>query len=400
MLARRKALNILYVGTLPPHPGGSAILGSHLLVGLDTLGHAVRALAPITTKAIQSGDVFALNNGNVAVMRFLMPFFESSPNIPPPDDYRRLEREQIQEGCSRLIARERPDLIIIGQETFAWHVPDIARTHSIPSILVAQGGTTFGILMGGLTEAKAQQLLEQFRKVDLIVTVANHLAESLQLLGFNNIKVIPNPVNLDQFYPRPKDVGLLRKLGVPEDSIIIVHISNLRTLKRPLDIVNSAEKAFQEDPKLFYVIVGDGSLRGTMEHRSRQKQISEGFRFVGWVDHDSVADYINLADMVVMPSEAEGQALVYLETQACARPLLASDIPAAREVIVDGETGLLFRKGDIDDLTTKTLAAAADSTLRAEIGRKARERVKAHSIDDAVSAYAATLEDVVRQHRG
>jgi glycosyltransferase involved in cell wall biosynthesis len=54
-------------------------------------------------------------------------------------------------------------------------------------------------------------------------------------------------------------------------------------------------------------------------------------------------DYINLADIVVMPSAAETQALVYLETQACARLLLASDIPGAREVIVDGETGLLFR---------------------------------------------------------
>ncbi len=400
MSAPRKGLNILYVGTLPPHPGGSAILAAHLIVGLDTLGHVVRAVAPITSQALHNGDAFALNQPAIAVRRFLVPYFESSPNIPAPDDYRRLEGERSQEMLSLLIARERPDIIIIGRETFAWHVPDLARTHSIPSILLVQGGTTFGLLKGSFTQAQARQLLEQFRKVDLIVAVAKHLAESLRPFGFNNIKVIPNPVDLDQFSPRPRDDGLLRKLAIPDDSIIVVHISNLKMLKRPQDLVSSAERAMQQNPKLLYVIVGDGPCREVMEEACRQKHISESFRFVGWVDYHRVPDYINLADMVVMPSEAEGQALVYLETQACARLILASDIPAAREVIVDGETGLLFRKGDIDDLTTKTLAAAADSTLRAEIGRKARERVKVHCLNDAVAAYVATLEHVVRRHGG
>jgi glycosyltransferase involved in cell wall biosynthesis len=45
---------------------------------------------------------------------------------------------------------------------------------------------------------------------------------------------------------------------------------------------------------------------------------------------------------------------VYLETQACGRVLLASDIPAAVDVVTDGETGLLFRKGDIAHLAART----------------------------------------------
>jgi glycosyltransferase involved in cell wall biosynthesis len=100
-----------------------------------------------------------------------------------------------------------------------------------------------------------------------------------------------------------------------------------------------------------------------------------------------------------MPSAAETQALVYLETQACARLLLASDIPGAREVIVDGETGLLFRTGDISDLTAKTLLAASDPRRRADIGRKARAQVQTHALSTAVATYAATLEEVVRQQQ-
>ena len=103
--------------------------------------------------------------------------------------------------------------------------------------------------------------------------------------------------------------------------------------------------------------------------------------------------YMNLADLVVMPSEREGLSRVYLEAQACAKTLLASDIPGAREAVTHGETGLLFRRGDIDDLTEKTLLAAGDPALRARIGRQARQYVERHhDIDRAVDQYMALLQ--------
>lgn len=89
--------------------------------------------------------------------------------------------------------------------------------------------------------------------------------------------------------------------------------------------------------------------------------------------------------------------MVYLETQACGHLLLASDVPGAREVIVDGETGLLFRKGDVDDLAAKTLLGAGDPQLRAEIGRRALKRVRRHSLDQVVLEYAALLSGIIRQ---
>jgi glycosyltransferase involved in cell wall biosynthesis len=336
-------LNILFVGTLPPRLGGSAIANSQLLVGCAALGHTVRALAPITAEALQSGDVFAAGHPGIGVTRYLVPSFENSPNLPASDSHRQLEGKQIQEVLPALITRQRPDIIIIGREAFAWYVPALASMYSLSCLLMVHGATTIGILTGTYPEALAQRLLAQYRKVDLIVTPAQHMAENLRQLGLNNIRVIPNAVDLQRFSPRPKNEALLQQLTIRDDDIVVVHVSNLKSLKRPLDIVSSAEKALRHNPKLVYVIVGDGPCREPMEDACRSSNISERFRFVGEVAHDRMPDYINLADIVVMPSAAETQALVYLETQACARLLLASDIPGAREVIVDGETGLLFR---------------------------------------------------------
>ena len=92
-------------------------------------------------------------------------------------------------------------------------------------------------------------------------------------------------------------------------------------------------------------------------------------------------------------------ARVYLEAQACARVLVASDIAPAREVVTDGETGLLFPVGDIDALTTQTLRAAAEPGLRARIGGMARRRVQAHGVREAVVQYAEALVHVARGSR-
>ena len=383
----------------PPHPGGAAISWNQLLSGFAKKGHIIRTVSPITAEALRGGDSLAVSNPEIEVVRYLVPYFNTIVYEPAPDEYVRLEDEKIKQTLSDLIADKRPDFIIIGRESFAPYVPDIAREHSLPCIMGIRGNTTIAILNKTYPEAQAQQLLKQYRKVNLLVSVAEHMAEGLKGLGFKSIKVITNAIDLDQFSPKPRDTTLLRKLAIRPGKIIVVHVSNLKTVKRPLDIVKSAEQALRQNPELLYVIVGDGQLRATMEEACKSKNISEKFRFLGWIDYNKMPYYINLADIVVMPSESEGLARAYLETQACARLLLASDIPPAREVIENGETGLLFRMGDIGDLTAKTLLAANDPKLCAEIGHKAREQVKTHDLKSAVAEYVTTIEEVIKQHR-
>ena len=165
-----------------------------------------------------------------------------------------------------------------------------------------------------------------------------------------------------------------------------------------MDVIESAAAAVRRHLRLRYVIVGDGALRGEMEAACHRSGLKELVRFVGWIDYASMPDYMNLADLVLVPSESEGLARVYLEAQACGRVLVASDIPPAREVVADGETGLLFPTGDIDALTAQTVRAATDPALRRRIGRESRDRVRRHGLSDAVDRYADALDDVVRRH--
>src|SRR5712692_10712384 len=74
-------LNLLYVGTLPPHPGGSAIVASYLLPGFLRAGHRVRAPAPLPANTEGTGDEFAVAYPGITVMRFPMPYHSNSLSL-------------------------------------------------------------------------------------------------------------------------------------------------------------------------------------------------------------------------------------------------------------------------------------------------------------------------------
>jgi glycosyltransferase involved in cell wall biosynthesis len=392
-------LSILYVGMLPPHPGGSGISWAQLLRGFARRGHKVRSLAPITAEALSAGDAFAFENSELEVHRFVVPHYYTGPNVPAGDEYLDLERREIRKRLPVLIAEERPDILIVGRETFGLHVPDLALAHGIPCVQGIRGNTTIAILDGRYPTVHADRLLSQFRKADMLISAARHMADGLRGLGFENVEVIPNAVDLAQFSKGTAAGHISNQLSLGPDDIVVAHLSNLKAVKRPLDLVLSAELALRDEPRLRYVVVGDGACRETMERECRGRQVASQFRFVGWVDYSEIPAYLDRADVVISMSESEGLSRVYLEAQASSRLLIASDIAPAREVVEDGVTGLLFRKGDVHDLAAKTIVAARDPALRREIGRRARERVQAHSVELAVDRYLTSFSTCIRQYR-
>jgi glycosyltransferase involved in cell wall biosynthesis len=395
-----RPLRILYVGTLPPHQGGSARSGFLVLTGLARLGHRVEAVSAITEAGLRTGDPLAGGDHGIDVTRFTLPYHDTSPDTPPSDEYRRLEGDQIGQLVTCLLERDQPDVVFIGRESFAEHVVPLARAHCLPSVLRIAGSTTVGIVNGSYPTPLAGRLLELFRQADAVVSPARHMQRTLGELGVPGVKVIPNPVEIDRFHPGPRSTGLREALGLGKDEVVVAHLSTLKALKRPLDIVDAAELAVRQDGRLAFVIVGDGHGRAVVEEACAGRGLADRFRFPGWVDYDRVPEFINSADMVVMPSAAEAQARVYLETQASERTLIASDIAAAREVVEDGETGLLFATGDASALAGRILMAARDPGLRAEIGRRARRGVAAaHALPDVAAAYADLLESVAAMAR-
>ncbi len=400
-MRRDDRLDILYVGPLPPHRGGAAVVGAQILGALAARGHVIQTLTPVTPELLANRDAVTLYPTSLQVSLLSVPSVERLPEGAEPDEfpdeYARIEPGQIRRALERLIAQRRPDVLMIGREPLMVHVARVASAHAVPTVLLIHNTTNVRYMEQDRPATAARAAWEHYRQATILLVVAEHLGTRVRALGFPDVRVVENSIDPRLFVPRPSDPTLRRSLNIAEDDVVVAHLSNLKGWKRPLDLVFSAVQALRRDPRLIYLIVGDGMMRPAMEEACRQSVVMDRFRFAGWVDRAHVPAYLQLADIVAMPSEAEARALVYLEAQACGRLLVASDVPAAREVIQNGETGLLFRKGDVEDLTAKTLLAAGDASLRAHIGMQARRAAETRSHNAMIDTYEATLREVSRR---
>jgi glycosyltransferase involved in cell wall biosynthesis len=267
-------------------------------------------------------------------------------------------------------------------------------------VLRLAGGVTASLAKGAYPDAVAAALLADLRKVEMHVSPGQYLAEVARTLHYGDVQVILNAMDHLVFGSATMDPALRARLGIPPGAIVVAHASNLKPVKRPLDVVRSVAAAASRDPRLFCLIIGDGSMRLPMEAEVRAAGLADRFRFVGWRPYPEMPAYLAMADLVVMPSASEGLARVYVETLASGRVLVASDIPPAREVVVDGVTGLLFPCGDVAALTETILGIARDPQRRQTIGRRARQFARRHDLASAIDAYERLLAHVSREANG
>lgn len=125
-----------------------------------------------------------------------------------------------------------------------------------------------------------------------------------------------------------------------------------------------------------FVVCGepDPGNRSSISPQELSRWKEEGlFQFLGHVD--GIDGQIADADVVVLPSYREGTPRVLLEAAAMGKPIIASDVPGCREVVVDGENGMLVPAGDATALAAAMQRMLGDDRLQQEMGAAGRQRM-------------------------
>lgn len=390
---------ILFVGTFPPHPGGSGVVNGLWLQGLHDAGFPLQVITPMSPETAGRTELVQRQFPEITLVE--MPV--ATAVVEPWDDgfdsaENRRHLADTLAACDEAVRRQWPDLVLVGRIWYLLGVVAWARQRGLPLAVICHDGAV--LLDGVCSPAARQRGLGTLQQVDLAVAPATHLADGLARIGITNVLAVPNGVDPTRFRPGPRDSHLAWSLGLNPHQVVVVHHSNMKPLKRASEIVEAAARAVRIDDRLVFLIIGDGQCRDALAEAARDFGVSEHFRFVGWVDHEAVPEYLRLADMAIMPSRTEGLAMAYLEAMATGLVLLASDIPAAREVIKDGERGFLFPVGDVGAMAEMILKAAADPDLRQRIGAAARVHVERHHhLERSINLLRLALERLVDRGR-
>lgn len=210
------------------------------------------------------------------------------------------------------------------------------------------------------------------RQSDGVTSVSHELKERvLDTIdcGAQDIEVIPNFIDTERF--RPGCCPDKRAQLAAPDEKIVVHVSNFREVKRPLDVVSAFAIAARET-KARLVMIGDGPELGACKELARELGIFERCTFPG--TYDAIWELLPQADVFFLPSDYESFGLSALEAMACGVPVVASNTGGLPEVVEDGVSGFLHTPGNVDAMAASIRKLLSDDETAKKMGAAARER--------------------------
>jgi glycosyltransferase involved in cell wall biosynthesis len=137
-----------------------------------------------------------------------------------------------------------------------------------------------------------------------------------------------------------------------------------------------AKVAVEQDLEL--LLVGDGPDRAQLEDRATALGITTQVTFAGRCGEKATLAQIAASDVLVLPSFMEGLPIVLMEAMALGTPVIASRVAGVPELVVDGESGLLFTPSDWDGLADCLRRLSSDQALRERLAAGARSAVRDH----------------------
>ncbi|WP_286764883.1 MULTISPECIES: glycosyltransferase family 4 protein [Rhodopirellula] len=177
-----------------------------------------------------------------------------------------------------------------------------------------------------------------------------------------------------------------RRLDIPVGRRLIVAVGRLWPQKRVRDLIWAGELLATARGDTTLVIIGDGPQRDELLRHRDSVSSPLHVRFAG--QREDVAELLPHAEQFWIASEYEGQSNAVIEAMLAGVPVIASNIPGNRDLVIDRETGWLFDVGDEADLVRSSLAAFNDPDGSQRIAEQARQRI----VDDF------SLDAMIRRH--
>jgi glycosyltransferase involved in cell wall biosynthesis len=188
-------------------------------------------------------------------------------------------------------------------------------------------------------------------------------------------QVIYNSVNaVSLSAPANAAENLRQEFALPANAFIYLNVGRLDPQKNHKVLLKAFQKVSEEIPNAFLLLAGVGFLDGELKKLAEDLQIKGKTLFLG--RRNDIGALLELADAFVFPSFFEGLPVALVEAMFKALPCISSRIEVFKEVVTDGETGLLINPESVDELKDAMIKLYKDEDLRNSLGANAFEQAQ------------------------
>lgn len=233
---------------------------------------------------------------------------------------------------------------------------------------------------------------------DKIICVSKALEESLvDSFGIpeGKIKHIPNSLDLESWNENADKVKARQKFGFVNGYKYVGLVGRLVGFKGHKYAIDAMPGILGSSPDVRLVIAGDGPDREKLMSLSEKLGLRDKVYFKGHVDN--MHEMYNAFDYFLFPSVNEPFGIAVLEAMASRLPIVAADSGGVSEILKDGETALMVKPADSDDITEKMTRLIGDEKLASNLSENAKkEVVDKYSIKNMVNETVAVYSECLK----
>lgn len=211
---------------------------------------------------------------------------------------------------------------------------------------------------------------------------ARRQRDSLLGLGISDslIHVVPHGVDIKKFGSGSEYQETVNKHGLDGRKVILT-VGNLVERKGHDMVLRCLPIVLEEVPNAVYLIIGDGKQRQSLMELVEKLDLSDYVIFTGRVPDKELLQYYNICDVFIMPSreidgDIEGFGIVYLEANACSKPVIGGKSGGVYDAVQDGVSGILVDPLDVDEISQALITLLTDDQLAKKLGQQGRKRVE------------------------
>jgi phosphatidylinositol alpha-1,6-mannosyltransferase len=227
-------------------------------------------------------------------------------------------------------------------------------------------------------------LVATINRCDEVIVVSSYTANQFAEQGVNRsrIKILTPAVDSERYQPGPYHPPAPLAGETEFHGITLLTVATLVKRKGHASVISVLPRILAKFPSTRYVILGDGPCRAKLMAQVESLGLEKSVHFLGRLTDEEVVEWLHACDIFVMPSVKlqskfgeEGFGIVYLEANACGKPVVGGDSGGVRDAVVHGVTGLLVDPQDGEALYEALDQLIGNKDLRDSLGRQGRERV-------------------------
>ena len=184
---------------------------------------------------------------------------------------------------------------------------------------------------------------------DIIIIESENVIKDWGIYRYKN-KIFQGSMYVDLIFSNKKSIFERKK--------IVGFIGRLSEEKGVLKFVEAIPNILKSDNQnLKFLIAGNGKLSLEIQNTLKVKNLNQSVRFIDWIPHNELPEYLNTLALIVLPSSTEGLPNILLEAMACGTPVLATSIGGIPDLIKDGNTGFIMRDNTPECITKNVIRA-------------------------------------------